>query len=161
VELGAVEVTVHDLRVLSYEDGRLQLRLTCSAGFYVRALAHALGEVLGMGGCLEGLRRERSGEFTVADALSFESLVSAGGGTADAVMPMDRLVRHLEAVVLTEPGARRAAHGNPLGLEHLRGAFDPACEEGLVRLIGPEGVLVGLARRGRAPEVLRPAVVLV
>ena len=42
--------------------------LTCSAGFYVRSLAHDLGERCGTGACLEALRRTRSGEFTLDEA---------------------------------------------------------------------------------------------
>jgi tRNA pseudouridine55 synthase len=161
VTLDTVRVTVRDLRVVSYESGRLRVRVTASAGFYVRSLAHALGEVLGPGGCLESLRRDRLGDFTADDARSLESLLTAGPAAADFVVPLERLVSHFEAVVLTEPGARRAAHGNALGPEHLRGSFNPTAQAGLVRLVGPGGALLGLARRGQGPEVLRPAVVLV
>jgi tRNA pseudouridine55 synthase len=162
VTLDAVPVTVHDLRIVSYETGRVRLLLTCSAGFYVRSLAHALGEDLGTGGCLERLRRERIGEFELAEALPLETLVKTGSSAADFLLPMERLVANLEAVVLTAPGARRAAHGNALRVEHVGGGgFDPTSDGGLVRLLGPEGALLGLARRSQGPEVLRPHVVLV
>jgi tRNA pseudouridine55 synthase len=161
VVLAAVRVAVRDLQLLSYEGDRVRLRLTCSAGFYVRSLAHAVGEALGVGGCLEDLRRERVGDFTLDQAVPLESLVAAGTGATRLLLPMERLVDDLESVVLTGSGARRAAHGNVLGLEHLQGAFDPSTDHGLIRLLGPEGTLLGLARRGSGPDVLRPAVVLV
>ncbi len=47
----------------------IQLRVTASAGFYVRALARDLGEQLGCGAHLVALRRTRSGAFDVADAV--------------------------------------------------------------------------------------------
>jgi tRNA pseudouridine55 synthase len=161
VRLAPVHVTVRDLQLLSYEGDRVRLRLTCSPGFYVRSLAHALGEVLGVGGCLEHLRRERVGAFALDQACSLARLATGGPATVESLIPMERLVGDLEAVVLTGTGARRAAHGNALGIEHLRGPFDPAGAQGLVRLLGPEGTLLGLGRRGSGPDVLRPAVVLV
>ena len=46
----------------------MTLRVDCSAGFYVRSLAHDLGDRLGTGAHLAALRRTRSGDFTLADA---------------------------------------------------------------------------------------------
>ena len=61
-----VEVHVSALSLETYSDGLAQVRLTCSSGFYVRSLAHELGQRLGCGAHLEGLRRTRSGPFTRA-----------------------------------------------------------------------------------------------
>ena len=44
------------------------LRIVCSSGFYVRSLAHDLGQRLGCGAHLEALRRTRAGDFTAAEA---------------------------------------------------------------------------------------------
>src|SRR4029079_2401813 len=49
-----VAVTAHSLVIVSVEAGRVVLRVECSAGFYVRSLAHDLGERLGTGGPLVG-----------------------------------------------------------------------------------------------------------
>ena len=43
--------------------------MACSAGFYVRSLAHDLGQALGMGATLEALRRTRAGAFGLEDAV--------------------------------------------------------------------------------------------
>lgn len=61
-------ITVHEVELLSYEYPRLIFRVSCGAGTYVRTLAHDLGERLGCGAYLDGLRRTRSGSFTVAAA---------------------------------------------------------------------------------------------
>ena len=52
------------------------IRVACSKGTYVRALARDLGEALGSGAHLDGLRRTRTGGFRVEDALSVGQAVS-------------------------------------------------------------------------------------
>ena len=72
--LRPVEVTARALDIISLDGARLRLRLVCSAGFYVRALAQALGERLGTGAFLASLVRTRSGDFTLESAVSLEEL---------------------------------------------------------------------------------------
>ena len=109
-----VRVTVETLAVLSVDGPRVRCRIACSSGFYVRALARDLGEKLGCGGCLETLRRERHGRFTLDDAVPLARLVEEGAA-APGLVPLAELLPELRGVVVTERGARRAAHGNPLG----------------------------------------------
>lgn len=52
------------------------IRVACSKGTYVRALARDLGEALGSGAHLDGLRRTRTGGFRVEDALTVGQAVS-------------------------------------------------------------------------------------
>lgn len=52
------------------------IRITCSKGTYIRALARDLGEALGSGAHLDGLRRTRTGGFNVTDALTIGEAVS-------------------------------------------------------------------------------------
>lgn len=110
-----VRVTVETLTVLSVDGWRVRCRIACSSGFYVRALARDLGEALGCGGCLETLRRERHGRFTLDDAVPLARLVEEGPAAAARLIPLGELLPELRGVVVTERGARRAAHGNPLG----------------------------------------------
>ena len=53
------------------------IRVACSKGTYIRALARDLGEALGSGAHLDGLRRTRTGGFRVEDALTVDQAVSA------------------------------------------------------------------------------------
>ena len=55
---------------------RADIRIACSKGTYIRALARDLGEALGTGAHLDALRRTRSGDFRIADALSLEQALS-------------------------------------------------------------------------------------
>ncbi|MBQ2490985.1 MAG: hypothetical protein II539_04750, partial [Muribaculaceae bacterium] len=53
----------------------LQLRVVCSKGTYIRALARDIGEALGSGAHLTGLRRTRVGDITIDQCLTLEALV--------------------------------------------------------------------------------------
>ncbi len=59
---------------------RLKIRVECSKGTYIRALAREIGEAVASGAHLTGLKRTRSGEFTVADALGMEEIIKELGG---------------------------------------------------------------------------------
>src|SRR5581483_819084 len=74
LQLEAVAVTAHLLEVVAWTGTRLRVRLICSAGFYVRSLAHEIGERLGTGAHLAGLIRTRSGDFTLDGAVSIADL---------------------------------------------------------------------------------------
>src|SRR6266545_1478652 len=73
VELAAVPVRVSRLELLEFGDDRCRVSLTCSAGFYVRALVRDIGARCGTGACLEALRRTRSGDFTIDEAVPLEA----------------------------------------------------------------------------------------
>ena len=72
--LRAVPVEVFELALLWFRDGRAGLRIHCSAGTYVRSIAHDLGVALGCGAHVEQLRRTRSGSFLIEQARTLEQL---------------------------------------------------------------------------------------
>jgi len=68
-------VHIYDLRILKLELPHVHLRVACSKGTYVRTLCHDIGEMLGCGAHLAGLRRTRSGRFDVKDAKPLDELL--------------------------------------------------------------------------------------
>ncbi len=74
VDLQARNVTIHQLRVVGYEPPDLRLTVECSAGTYIRSLAHDLGEALATGAHLVELRRTKAGPFALADAVPLAKL---------------------------------------------------------------------------------------
>ena len=65
VDLQPVDVDIHELMVLRCDGKHADLRIRCSAGTYIRSIAHDLGKALGCGAHLDSLRRLASGEFTI------------------------------------------------------------------------------------------------
>ena len=74
VELEARTITIYDLQLSSYKAPDLALEIECSAGTYIRSLAHDLGTRLSTGAHLAALRRVKAGPFTIDDAIPFPKL---------------------------------------------------------------------------------------
>jgi tRNA pseudouridine55 synthase len=68
IERKPVNVTVHELTLTSFALPRVGFRVRCSAGTYIRTLAHDIGAALGAGAYLESLRRTAIGDFRVENA---------------------------------------------------------------------------------------------
>jgi tRNA pseudouridine55 synthase len=69
-----VTVFHHQVKRVALPD--VDFRVVCSKGFYVRTYCHDIGERLGCGGHMAGLRRTRSGKFSVQGNLTFDELKS-------------------------------------------------------------------------------------
>ena len=92
-----VPVSVPCVELHSFEEAVATIRIVCSAGFYVRALAHTAGERTGTGACLQALRRVRSGDFTLSDAVTIDELQRAPVVAAS-----------VRAVIMQEPYSLRS-----------------------------------------------------
>ncbi len=162
VELAPVTVTIDTLSILAIDGMRLRCRLVCSSGFYVRSLAHDLGERLGCGACLETLRRERHGPFGLEDVVTLTALVEQSATASTRLVPMNRLAPDLPHVVVTAAGAQRAAHGNPLGQGDCAPGTEPPTWvfSGRLRVVDEGGRLLAIAESG-ADRLLHPKIVLV
>lgn len=64
------------IKLISYDYPYLNLHITCSKGTYIRALANDMGEMLQIGGYLTKLKRTRSGNFLLQDAIAQIAITS-------------------------------------------------------------------------------------
>ncbi|KZE95089.1 tRNA pseudouridine synthase B [Agromyces sp. NDB4Y10] len=145
VELKARTVTVTAFELLDTRAGDgwldLDVRVACSSGTYVRALARDLGAALGVGGHLTALRRTRIGRFDVAEAGSLEGFDVA----ARRLAPAEAARRALPVVVIDDDAARDLRHGKRIDA--------PAdADDGPLAAIGPGDVLVAIVER-RGPQL--------
>jgi len=153
-----VTVTAHAIEILGVDERRVMLRVHCSAGFYVRALAHDLGERLGTGGHLTSLRRTRSGQADLERAVGLAEVEREPGSAMSRVVPPAAMLPDLPSLILTPEGRARAIHGQDLGpSDAVRSSGEIAR---LVRLLDAAGDLVAIAEAGRSPGFLHPFVVL-
>lgn len=165
VERPARDVVVHDLVLEDFrpgEEARVSFLVTCSAGTYVRTIAHDLGAALGVGGALASLRRIANGPFTVDEALTLERLTDlAARGEARAVLipALDAVARVVPVREVVDPGeALRLAHG---GSPHVEAAADADAGAGAsgTFALAHDGRLLGLYDVPTGATVARARVV--
>ena len=154
-----VTVTTYRIEVVGVEEDRVTLRVDCSAGFYVRALANDLGEQLGTGAHLFSLRRTRSGDVTLDQAFALDAIERDPASGIRAVVPLSQMLQGLSSVSLTSEGVRQALHGRDVGPDDTEKGVGPPYPF-FVRLIDSAGELVGIASPVEASGLLHPAVVL-
>lgn len=80
VELKAKPLEIKELEILAFEPPLLKIRIVCSKGTYIRALARDIGEALGSGAHLTSLVRTRVGKYSMEDAVSVEKGVEIIAG---------------------------------------------------------------------------------
>jgi tRNA pseudouridine55 synthase len=123
VERAPVRVTVHSFET-SADSGELlrdnsdgtfdlRVRVSCSAGTYVRTLAEDFGKRLGVGAHLAELRRTRAGDFHLNQAVTLEQLKTnvAEDSVGKILIPMDAALSRLPFEVLTPEDVRRIQNG--------------------------------------------------
>jgi tRNA pseudouridine55 synthase len=120
IEREAREVTVRKLDLLSVEGNRARLRIECSKGFFVRVLAQELGRAAGCGAHLSGLRRTKSGPFTLAQAVPPER-------AAEGLISLERALEHLPAVNVSAADAQKVKCGGVVEAAPVEGAVRVVC----------------------------------
>lgn len=115
LERAARRASIHRLDLLDASDlagGRFVVEVLCSKGTYVRTLAADIGEFLGCGAHLAGLRRTGIGPLDVAAAHSLAQLEALAAEARDALLlPPDSLVANLAEARLDAADAVRLRHG--------------------------------------------------
>jgi tRNA pseudouridine55 synthase len=129
-------VEIRELRLHSWRSPELELFIRCSKGTYIRVLAEDIGAALGCGAHLAALRRVETGGFTLADALTLETLEALSESERDAALrPADSLVAALPRIDLEGDEAMRFVKGQSL--------VRPGVTDALLRVYA-EGSFAGL-----------------
>lgn len=76
VEIKAKPLEIKEMEIVSWQPPVLTLRVLCSKGTYIRAIARDLGEALHSGAHLSGLKRIRVGDYRLEDALSVDDAIA-------------------------------------------------------------------------------------
>jgi len=141
VELPAKEIDVYHLELLEWDPPEAIVDVYCSSGTYVRALANDLGEVLGCGGHLVGLRRTKSGEFALRDAIQLRKLEDAfeSGEWYKYLIPAADALGDWPSRELTFDEVDLVRHGHRIPVEDA-----PENADHWVRAVSQQGELVAL-----------------
>lgn len=112
-------VTVHELRLEAFEGEFIELDMTCSKGTYVRTVAQDLGQNLGCGAHVVGLRRIQVGDFYIEEAVTLEALEAMSLEARDALLlPVDEALQDLPDINLTSLATHYLVQGQPVSVQH-------------------------------------------
>lgn len=131
LERAARPVTIYSLKWVSVEWPVATLEVACSKGTYVRTLAEDIGEYLGVGAHLIGLRRQKVGHLTLTKGVTLEKVKEVANDVhkqAGYLLPVDALVQELNPLELSDEEADRLRLGQRVPVKKL------SSEEELMRI---------------------------
>jgi tRNA pseudouridine55 synthase len=130
IPIAPARVEVHEFEIVAWNTPVMTFRLVCSAGTYVRSLAHDLGRRLDCGGHLASLRRTRSGEFGIERAVPFDRIL------ASDLIPVDSLLDSWPRIEVSGGDEIKVLHGNQI---------PSAGHTGLARIFNKKGEFIAVA----------------
>jgi tRNA pseudouridine55 synthase len=145
------EVEIHRIEVLAWRGGdfpEVDLAIHCGAGTYIRSIARDLGNAVGTGATLAGLKRTISSGFEIAQSLNFEMIEAhLANQTLQLAPPID-VLQHLEKISLTEDWDRRWCCGQKIVVDDLElGISDPAIANTIAyRVHNTDGDFLGISK---------------
>jgi tRNA pseudouridine55 synthase len=153
-ELKPVRITIANFSIESLDGDVAAFSMRVSAGGYVRAVAHAMGQALGCGAHLASLRRVAAGPFTLEQALRLDEVEALGraGELAERLPHPRTLLPEIPAVTADEQTAGRLRNGMQVNLPEFSQA-------GLVKIFMGQRELLAIGRRV-AGTLFQPTVVL-
>jgi tRNA pseudouridine55 synthase len=139
VELAPRKINVYHLEVLEWAPPEVVIDVHCSSGTYVRSLANDVGIALGCGAYLVGLRRTKSGRFSLRDATPLKKLEDAfaAGNWYQYLIPAAEALAEWTAVELSPDEVDEVKHGH-----RVKAAVD--AKAGLVRGVSMAGELIAI-----------------
>jgi tRNA pseudouridine55 synthase len=166
---GASPVMVYEFNLKDYSPPLVYFDIHCGPGTYVRSLIHDLGQALGCGAHLAGLRRLAAGRHGIDDAFSLVEIdnLAAGGHWDRFLIPLESLLPECAKAVLSAAGCRLLQKGrllpDELILKVIPSVLNPVppdeCSKAY-RLFSPEGRFLALARPVEDKKGLLPFLVL-
>ncbi len=150
VDLTPRKIQVYNLELLEWAMPEAVIDVYCSSGTYVRSLANDLGEKLGCGAHLVGLRRTKSGRFTLRDAVPLRKLKEhfENGTWYQLLIPAAEALSDWPAVELSHEQVEAVRHGHRVPAVPGVGA--------MVRGISEQGELVALMEFDEAAAEWQP-----
>jgi tRNA pseudouridine55 synthase len=138
IERAARQITIHSLELLRKSHDLLAISVNCSKGTYIRVLAEDIGERLGCGAHLIGLRRTGIGRLSLTEAVTLDALERLEPAPRRAaILPVRTLVAELPALTLENAQAKALLEGRAV-------ACDAALPAGATAVESAAGTFFGV-----------------
>jgi tRNA pseudouridine55 synthase len=139
-------VEIYRLDLTAWEPPYLTVEVACSAGTYIRSLAHDLGERLGCGAYMDALTRLASGDFRIEEAIPLAALTRER--LLASLLPPDAALRRYPVLRLDEAGVRAVRMGQTV--------VAPPQDAPLARAYAPDGSFVAVMEYQTEQAVWQP-----
>ena len=169
IERKPVKVTIYELRITNCElrentdDFGLWtldfgLRVSCSAGTYIRTLAQDIGRKLGTEAHLGELRRTKAGKFDIEKAVTLEELeqIVVAEKLGEILISMNDAVSHLPEISLSAEEISKTKNGIKLNVDATEIADNEFC-----RMTDKDANLIAVGIYNKAEKNIQPKLVLV
>src|SRR5437899_12870534 len=133
--------------------------VVCSKGTYVRTLCADIGEALGVGGHLGSLERRRVGRFCIEEALSLDELAGLAdrGAVETRLYTLAAALADLPALHVDRDAVEGLCHGVAVPVSRVVSSEGAWMAGAFVRLLSPDGRLVGIGKATCSAEELKQA----
>ena len=160
VELEPVQVEVYSLDLLSLDSNEAAVRVHCSAGTYLRSIAHDAGQLLGCGAYLKSLRRIASGDFKIESARTLEQLaeLAQAGSLTEALIPAAQLLPEFPVETVDAITATQIRNGRDFRTSPFQSRQSGLAAR-YVKAVSQHGDLVAIGE-ARLPHLYHPVLVL-
>ena len=173
IERKPVKVRIYELEILTPENTEklkpkqngfglwtfdFRLRVSCSAGTYIRVLAEDIGRRLGVGAHLAELRRTRAGKFDISKSVTLEELekIVSENRLEEVLISMNETVSHLSEIRLSAEEIARTKNGMK-----LRKELNDADDGSFVRMTDGNANLIAVGFYKKSEKTVQPKIVLV
>lgn len=165
VQLEPVGVEVYALELLSLDGISARFAVECSGGTYVRSLAHDIGQKLGCGAHLDGLRRTTVAEFTLERSVTLEGLEQAvrEQRVTSCIVPLEALLPDCPELIVRGREEKSVRHGHEFELaqtERFGRGTGRLQSVSLLKIMNPDRRLIAVARHVSG-SIYHPDLVLV
>ncbi|PKO51839.1 MAG: tRNA pseudouridine(55) synthase TruB [Betaproteobacteria bacterium HGW-Betaproteobacteria-20] len=141
IERAARVITIHSIKLNAFEQDVASITVKCSKGTYIRTLAEDIGNVLGCGAHLSGLRRTATANYQITQAITlahFEAMLPAQRDLI--LLPADSAVQHLPAITLDADSTFYLQQGQAVWQSGV-------IPKGLIRLYDEQTQFLGLGEQ--------------
>lgn len=153
----ARNVQIKEIEILKMQLPKVEMRVVCSKGTYIRSLCDDIGKKLGCGAAMEFLQRTRVGNFRAENALSLAEVetLHKEGRLEDMIIPVEDMFPALRQAAVQERYQKQLENGNCLML-HMLCKPDGAADGEWLRIYSERGAFFGVYRWEKETNTFYP-----
>lgn len=115
IDRPARDMTVFELTASRIDETLVELKVHCSSGFYIRSLAHDLGQILGCGAHVHELRRTHIKSISLERSLPLDKVLEST--VSDVLLPIDVMIADMPKKVISDEQRSSLKHGRKTPVE--------------------------------------------